>query len=303
MVTAANQPILHRLVERIGEGAGPDPVAEALARAVREAIDPGALKDALSGRWLGHALHPLLTDVPIGCWTSATLLDLLGGRRGEGSADLLLAVGVVTALPTAVTGAIDWGDTTIVDERVRRVGLVHAAVNVAALTCFSASITARRSGRRRAGRVLGLAGMAALAAGGHLGGHLSYARGVGVDRTTFLQQPQEWVAALQDANLGEGVVTRIEVEGMAVVLTRQDGRVYALAARCAHRGGPLDEGQVEDGCVTCPWHGSIFRLADGAVERGPSAYPQPAFDVRVNDGRIEIRAGERQRRLRSNRPA
>jgi nitrite reductase/ring-hydroxylating ferredoxin subunit len=280
-------PTLHRLAERVGQLRALDRVAEPLAGAVREAIPAGRVKDALSGTWLGHALHPLFTDIPIGSWTSATLLDLIGGRQSQVAADRLIAIGVAAAVPTAVTGISDWADSTR-DESVRRIGPVHAVANVAALGLYSASLAARARGERGRGRLLGLAGMAALGLGGHLVGHLSYAKGVGVDRTAFLPQPQDWTDALADSDLPDGETRLIEIGTTPIMLVRHGGRVHALAARCCHRGGPLHEGNVADGQVTCPWHGSTFRLHDGSVVHGPAPYPQPVYDVRVREGRIEV---------------
>ena len=285
------RPRLHRLAEQVGLLEALDGPAESVARAVRGAIPRGAVKDALSGTWLGHALHPLLTDVPIGTWTSSLLVDVLGGREGRRASERLIAVGVLASLPTAATGMSDWADTTPADDSVRRVGAAHAAANVAALGLYAGSLAARRRGRHGAGVALGLAGAGALAVGGHLGGHLSYAKAVGVDQTVFAEGPADWSDALDDAALAEGRLAAVTVEGQAIVLTRRDGRVFALADRCSHRAGSLADGALVDGCVECPLHGSRFRLEDGSVERGPAAYPQPVYAVRVREGRIEVRGG------------
>lgn len=283
------RPILHRLAERVGALEQLDGPAERLSTAVRGLVGSGTVKDGLSGTWLGHALHPLLTDVPIGSWTSATILDLVGGRDSEKAADRLIGLGVAAALPTAASGYSDWADTTLTSDTVRRVGLVHAAANVAALTLYGLSWTARKRGRRGKGVALALAGGGALAVGGHLGGHLSYSRGVGVDQTTFEYGPADWTAALADDQLAEGEAKTADVADVTLMLTRLDGRVYALRSRCSHRGGPLHEGELADGCVVCPWHHSAFRLEDGSVARGPASAPQPAYDVRVREGSIEVR--------------
>jgi nitrite reductase/ring-hydroxylating ferredoxin subunit len=74
-----------------------------------------------------------------------------------------------------------------------------------------------------------------------------------------------------------------------VLLLRQGARVHALADRCNHRSGPLHEGDVGDGTITCPLHGSRFRLDDGSVEQGPATYPQPVFETRVTAGEVEVR--------------
>jgi nitrite reductase/ring-hydroxylating ferredoxin subunit/uncharacterized membrane protein len=266
-----------------------DEPARTVGKAVRETIPSGPVKDVLSGTWLGHALHPLLTDLPIGAWTSAVMLDWLGGERCENGADRLVALGLAAALPTAATGMSEWADAEPASDEVRRVGAVHAVANVAATTLFGASLVARRAGARGPGKLLALAGAGALAAGGHLGGHLAYADGVGVNESAFEDPPDEWTAALREGDLPEGESRYAEVGGVGVLVARHEGRVYALSNRCVHRGGPLDEGELSDGCVTCPLHGSTFRLADGAIERGPAPYPQPAWQVRLRDGVIELK--------------
>ena len=285
------RPRLHRLVERIGSVEALDRPAEAVAKAVRSALGAGAVKDALSGTPLGHPLHPVITDVAIGSWVSALMLDLVGGRDARPGADRLVGLGLLAAVPTAASGLSDWADTTVVDPSVRRIGAAHAATNVGALALYAASLRARRAGRRGAGVALGLAGAGALTAGGHLGGHLSYAKGVGIDQTAFTSGPPEWRDAAAEEAVAEGSLHAVTVDGQQVLVTRRGGRLYALAARCAHRGGPLQDGELVDGCVQCPWHGSRFLLEDGSVERGPAAYPQPVYAVRVRDGRIEVRQG------------
>jgi nitrite reductase/ring-hydroxylating ferredoxin subunit/uncharacterized membrane protein len=287
-----SSPVMHEVAERLGKFGALDAVASLLATAVGY-IGPGRLKDTLSGTWLGHALHPLLTDVPIGSWTSAALLDAIGGEDSAPAAERLVGVGVLAALPTALTGLTEWADSQRSNAAVRRIGVVHAGANVAALALFGASFAARRGGNHARGKALGYAGVGALVAGGHLGGHLSYAKGVGVDQTAFQSGSPEWRPALADSELGEGDQKAVQVDGVSVLVTRQNGTLYALADTCSHRGGPLSKGTIANGCVTCPWHGSTFELADGSVVRGPAAYPQPAYDVRVEAGGIEVRARSR----------
>jgi nitrite reductase/ring-hydroxylating ferredoxin subunit/uncharacterized membrane protein len=286
------RPVLHGLAERIGELQALDGPAEALAKAVRRAVPAGPVKDVLSGTPLGHPLHPVLTDLPIGTWTSALLLDVLGGRAGRRGADRLVALGLLTATPTAVTGLTEWADTTVVDPTVRRVGAVHAVANVGALALFGASLAARRGERRGAGVLLALAGAGALTAGGHLGGHMTYAQGVGIDRTAFEAEPDDWRPTVADSDLGEGALHQAVVDGHDVLLVRSGGSIHALAGRCTHRGGPLADGELVDGCVQCPWHGSRFALEDGSVERGPAAFPQPRYETRVREGRVEVRRAQ-----------
>ncbi|WP_418606824.1 Rieske (2Fe-2S) protein [Georgenia sp. SUBG003] len=106
------------------------------------------------------------------------------------------------------------------------------------------------------------------------------------DRTP---RPREWKDAAAVSDLDGGTL-RVEVSGQPVLLTRHDGELYATGAVCSHMGGPLEEGEIEDGCVVCPWHGSHFRLADGEVERGPATVGILSYDVRVSGDRVEVRA-------------
>ncbi len=277
----------YELVRRIERFAILDKVAKPLAGLVGKAVRPRRVRNLLSGTHLGHPLHPMLTDLPIGAWSMSTLLDTVGGASTEPAADLLVGAGILSAIPTAVTGLNDWSDT--IGEQTR-VGMVHAGANVAALSLYVASLLARRSGRRGRGKSLGLAGLGALMIGGYLGGHLSFARAVNVNHTTFEHRPQEWTPVLTDAELGEGEHRRVFAGEAAVLLVRDDGQLYALANTCSHAGGPLDEGELIDGCVVCPWHTSTFRLTDGGIVRGPASTPQPVYETRVRDGKIEVRA-------------
>jgi nitrite reductase/ring-hydroxylating ferredoxin subunit/uncharacterized membrane protein len=286
----ARLPRLHRLAERIGAVAGLDGPAEGVAKWVRGAIPRGPVKDVLSGTPLGHAVHPLLTDLPIGTWTSAVVLDVVGGRGARPASRRLIAAGLIAAVPAATAGLNDWADTTPASDAVRRIGAVHAVANVTGLGLFAASLGARMRDRHAKGVALGLAGMGALTVGGHLGGHLSFARGVGVDQTVFESPPEDWTEVLDDAVLREGEPRAAQLQDDPIVLVRHNGRVFALADRCAHRGGQLHEGKLVGDCIECPLHGSRFSLADGSVQRGPSAYPQPTHEVRVQNGRIAVRA-------------
>lgn len=259
--------VIRRAPDLTEDLAALDRPANALAGLVTRTVPDGAVKDLLSGTWLGHALHPLLTDLPIGFWTSAWVLDLVGGRPMRPAAQRLVGLGVLSAVPTAASGLVDWADTT---GRSRRTGVVHAAANSTALLCYALSWRARRRGSHTTGVVLGLMGAAAATVGGALGGHLSFALGVGVDNTVFDDHPEGWFAP------GDEVLV---VDG------------HAIANRCTHRGGPLREGDVDGDCVTCPWHASRFRLDTGEVVTGPATRPQPTFDTRPATDRegVEVR--------------
>lgn len=256
-----------------------DGVSDALSGLVNSAVRP--VKSLLSGTWLGHPLHPLLTDVPIGCWTGAVALDLVGGEASAGAIDPLVGVGALTALPAVVSGLSDWADSYGGE---RRLGLVHALTNAAALALFASSLVSRHQARR-----LRLLGFATVSIGGYLGAHLSFSQGLGVDHQVFLEKPEDWVDALDAATLEEGRPTAA-TGGARVMLYRQGSEIYAISDVCPHAGGPLHEGEVDEAlCVTCPWHGSRFRLSDGQVVRGPASAPATLYEARVSEGRIEVR--------------
>src|SRR2546423_6577553 len=175
-------------VERIDNAAALDPAVKAVRNAVNSALPPGPLRDTLNGVWLGHPLHPLLTHVALGLWTGALVLDVVGGKKGRKAADRLIALGVLSAVPTAAAGLADWDD---LDPPELRAGLVHAAANTTAVVLFSSSWVARKRGRRGRGFLLALAGSAATTVGGYLGGHLTYRLGAGVNRNAFEHLPSD----------------------------------------------------------------------------------------------------------------
>jgi nitrite reductase/ring-hydroxylating ferredoxin subunit/uncharacterized membrane protein len=263
-----------------------DAPAGFLAEVGAKLAPAGPLKDALSGTWLGHALHPALTDVPIGAWVSTAVLDLFGGTESETASRRLIGFGILSAVPTALSGLSDYSDTHGAE---RRVGVVHAASNSLALMLYGASYLARRAGRTGMGKALAFLGMSSAMSSAYLGGHLSLSLGVGVDHTVFEAGPSDWTDVLNESELQDGIPRKVEAEGAEVMVVRHGGRLCALDNRCSHLGGPLSEGKVEAGAVTCPWHGSTFSLDDGKVTRGPARSPQPVFETRVTEGRVEIR--------------
>jgi nitrite reductase/ring-hydroxylating ferredoxin subunit/uncharacterized membrane protein len=276
------------VLERLERAKGLDALSEPLQKAVRSVVpQESQLKDLLSGTWLGHPLHPPLTDVVIGTWTSALMLDLIGGRASRDAADGLVAAGVIAAVPTASAGLSDWAELRGGNGRI---GVVHAVGNTTALVLHTLSWLARRRGDRRRGVTLSALGYGSVTVSAWLGGHLSFAKGVGVNQTAFEQAPSEWTPVLDESELEEGAPRAARANGLAVVLIRKGGRLHALADRCSHRGCPLHDGTLnDDETLTCPCHGSTFRL-DGSLVKGPATSPQPAFDVRTNEGAVEIRA-------------
>jgi nitrite reductase/ring-hydroxylating ferredoxin subunit/uncharacterized membrane protein len=279
--------LLEKAMKALEKADALDEPAEALVKVVGPAVRPRPVKNALSGVWLGHRFHPLLVPLPIGFWSGALIFDMIATRRARWAADVLVGSGIVAAVPTAAAGLSDWADA---EPEGRRVGLVHATCNTVALLCYSASLAARLLGRRKAGVGLGVAGAVAISAGGYLGGHLSYVQAVGVEKQRFAGGPKGWTAVLDAADLAEGAPRVVRADDTDVLLVREGNRLHALWAHCTHELGPLAEGHFADGCVTCPWHGSTFRLADGKVVRGPAAFPQPVYEARVTDGKIEVRA-------------
>lgn len=248
------------------------------------------MKDLISGTQLGHALHPLLTDVVIGSFLSATALDVIGGDDSGEASERLIALGIAAYAPTALTGTSDWADGGLGNVPVRRVGLAHAAFNATALGLYGSSLAARRRGRRARGVALGLAGAGALGAAAYLGGHLTLAQGVGVDQTVFDRGPEAWTAALAVADVADGVPTRAVVGETPVFVVRRGRSTFAIHDRCSHRGCSLAErGQIEGDEVVCNCHGSRFALRDGSLIAGPATQPQPAFEARVRAGMIELR--------------
>jgi nitrite reductase/ring-hydroxylating ferredoxin subunit/uncharacterized membrane protein len=275
-------------------------VEQSLQKAIQKAYENAGpagrtLKNGLHGTWLGHPLHPALTDVPIGAWTAAMMFDALdaaGGRKEfRVAADAAVALGIAGALAAAAAGLTDWQST---DPPARRVGLTHGLLNIGGTALFAASLVARRRSARKTGWALSALGYAVAAFSARLGGNLVYGQRVGVDHTAGQTLPAGFVAVLPEGELAEGELKRVQHDGVPILLTRRGSRVLALAETCSHLGGPLAEGRIVDGSVECPWHGSRFALDDGSVVDGPAVHPQPCLETRVRDGQIEIRTASRQ---------
>lgn len=267
--------------------------AEPLQKAVRDtyaAAGPAGqgLKNFAHGVWLGHPLHPVLTDVPIGAWTAALALDLAGnGDAGmRRAARFAIAVGLAGAVGSALTGLTDWSETS---GQSRRAGLVHGLLNIAATTLLTASWLARGDDSRSRGQLTAWAGYLIAAGSAYLGGDLVYGKRIGVTHAV-IEEPEEFTAVATSADLAEGSMIRARKGEVDALLVRQRGRVCALAHPCAHMGGPLSEGTLKDGSVVCPWHGSEFALEDGRVINGPATQAQPTFEVRERGGSIEVKA-------------
>ncbi|WP_114784560.1 Rieske 2Fe-2S domain-containing protein [Botryobacter ruber] len=270
---------------------------DALQPAVLNAFAAGGttgkrLKNVLHGTWLGFPLHPALTDVPVGSWTTAAVLDgmeLLGEKKYAPGADAAVAVGLAGAVGAALTGLTDWTGTT---GKRRKAGLLHGLLNTTAAALYATSLFLRRRKETRgAGIGLSMLGYGIMTYSAHLGGHLVYRMQTGVDHTaTSETPPKDFVAVLPEKELAENTMRCVKAGEVNVLLARKDGKLFALHHTCSHQGGPLSEGDLLDDCrVRCPWHGSVFSLEDGSVVDGPATESQPTFEVRTHDGQIEVR--------------
>lgn len=273
-----------------------EPIADRLQPTIAEALGPDGfigpkVADILHGTWLGHPLHVVLTDVPLGSWSAAAVLDVLEQKTGSRvigrGADAAIAVGLVGAAGAAITGLADW--SKIGGGQPRRIGLAHGLLNATATACYVASLCLRQIHSRRVGRRFALLGLMVSSLAAYLGGHLVFKEKLGVDHTADYSSPEDFVPVLAEAELRENELRRVQANGMPVLLVRRGQRIYAIAETCAHLGGPLSQGKLEDAAVRCPWHGSRFSLEDGRVLEGPSVHAQPVLDVRIRDGQIEVR--------------
>jgi nitrite reductase/ring-hydroxylating ferredoxin subunit len=275
-----------RLAKQLAGLAEPlDEISEPVQEAAGSVPKP--IRDVLDGVWLGNPLHPALTDVPLGAWSTTFALDLAGSSSADGA----LAVGILAALPAALTVLNDWSH---LKGDARRMGTVHALLNTAGLTLNVASLAARRSGHRGVGRFLSGVAYAGTLVSAHLGGHLSFGLGVRVNRTAFERPRERFAPVCEEKDLNGGKLVGVELEGDPVVVSRSEetGEVCAIAATCSHAGGPLGDGERDGDTVVCPWHGSRFDLCSGEVRGGPAVYPQPRYETRVRVGKVEIRAAK-----------
>ncbi|MEO6894037.1 MAG: Rieske 2Fe-2S domain-containing protein [Ginsengibacter sp.] len=250
------------------------------------------IKNFLHGKWLGHALHPLITDVPIGAWTTAVVLDsmeLCGSDKYKAGADAAVTIGLVGAAGAAVTGITDWTGTTQIE---RKAGLAHAILNVGATALFLTSAILRKSEKSRKTAIsLSILGYCITTASAYIGGNLVYNQQMGVNHAAEPEGfPEEFTAVCSEDELGDNAMKCVRAGNVNILIARKNQELFAIANTCSHMGGPLDEGDLLEGCkVRCPWHGSVFSLEDGSVIEGPATEPQPEFDVRTRNGKIEVK--------------
>jgi nitrite reductase/ring-hydroxylating ferredoxin subunit/uncharacterized membrane protein len=277
-----------------------DELSDAIQPLVNRAFSSGGeaghvVKDFLNGVWLGHPLHPVITDVPIGAWTMTELLDLLSTMRGDDPAldaasDITLGAGIVAALGAAVTGITDWSD---VGGEQRRLGMAHALLNVAGLSLCVGSLAVRMGGSNGRGRgtarVLSAAGYSISALAAYVAGELVYGKGMAVNRQAWVDGPEKFTDAAAEDDLAEGKMVRVEVEGRPIVLLKHDDGFHAFEGTCPHFGCGLWEGKLDGHILTCPCHGSQFDVSTGALIHGPATSPVASYDVRRQKGRLQVR--------------
>jgi nitrite reductase/ring-hydroxylating ferredoxin subunit/uncharacterized membrane protein len=257
--------------------------------------------NALNGVWLGHPAHPPLASLTSGAIGTTVGLDALSLLPGRPRSELVdasrfaqraLGLGILANLGSAVTGVTDWQHT---HEEDRRIGLVHGIFNLLATGLYLMSWWDRRGGRHLRGIATSTLGYGITVGSSYLGGALVFESGVGIDQSGKRLHTADWTPVLPAEALRDGKPTRVEADGVGVVLCRTgaDGRVAAFGEFCPHLAAPMSDGWVDRGRIVCPWHGSRFDVASGAVLRGPAAAPLPCYQTRVNDGMIEVRGDGR----------
>jgi nitrite reductase/ring-hydroxylating ferredoxin subunit/uncharacterized membrane protein len=292
--------MLNRIVGRfIDRQRWLEPVADFLQKVVQGSYkllgEPGhALKTFFHGTWLGHPLHPVLTDIPIGAWTIAVLFDLiyLIGRSHSwaAAADLTIFVGLLGALGAAVTGYTDWGATF---GRERRVGIAHGLLNTIVILLYLISFILRIAGGSRGLAILlAYVGYLLVLTAAFLGGDLAFSFGTGVNHHAWQEVPTKFTKVLLEGQLTDGILVKGMAGDTPILLYKRGDNVCAISETCSHAGGPLSEGELEGNIVQCPWHGSRFDVCTGEVKGGPATISQVRYETRRQNGQIEVRRSD-----------
>ncbi len=237
------------------------------------------VRSLLNGTWLGHPLHPALTDVPIGALGLVIVFDVIGRQA---AADVALVVGILAMLASAVVG---YADYSVTDGTARTRASVHSTLMIVALLLYLGSLALRALAPddRTMPVALSIIGFVVLAGGAYVGGDVVFLLGNMVDRHAWRPSGAKW-QPVEVAELPEGAPVKAKVGLQNLVLVRQGDTIHALHDQCAHAGGPLSGGRIVDGCIECPWHQSRFELATGRRRRGPTVYDQPTYEIRVAEG-------------------
>ncbi len=253
------------------------------------------LKDFLHGVWLGHPLHPLLSDVPVGAFVAAFVLDASSVARPE-FADLrraaawVIGVGILGMLAAALAGYADYLD---LEGRDRTYGSVHSMLMLVSLVLYVLSFAFRvnwiGTPFASADVAFQIAGLLVLTVAAYIGGDLVFAFGLQVSRHAWRGGGDKWVA-LEVGDIPEDTPQQAKAGAQTLVVVRHGGMLYAMHDLCSHMACNLsDGGRVVGDAIECPCHGSRFRLRDGRAVRGPAVFSQPQFAVRTADGRTEVK--------------
>jgi len=271
-----------KLLDKWGWGVG---IADFYTAISRFVIRPTWLRSFLHGTWLGHPLHPLLTDVPIGGLTIAIVLDLFGVYDGANWSTGLGLLGLVAA---AIAGFVDLDET---DGKPRQYGGVHSTIMLLAIVVYVVSMLVRLGvtpGSPTEATILAAVGYFLIVGGAYIGGDLVFTFGNMVDRHAWRSGGTKW-AALDVTEVPERQPTKARAGGQTLVLVRRGDKIDALHDTCSHAGCSLSEGTIVGDTIRCMCHGSRFDLATGDVVVGPATYDQPAFEVRRAEGKLEAR--------------
>ncbi len=279
-----------------------DSLSDAIQPLIKDAFSSAGetgrvAKDLLNGVWLGHPLHPVITDVPIGAWTMSQMFDLFSMARGGDSSldtasDLTLGAGIVAAFGAAITGLADWSD---IDENPRkRMGTAHALINVAGLALNIGSLGLRLGGGRNRGlaRTLSTSGYLLNALAAFVAGELVYNLGMSINRNAWNDGPDKFTDLAPVDDIREGKMQNFELEGRQIVVVKHEDGIHAFGGTCSHLGCDLWEGKLEGHTVTCQCHGSQFDITDGHLVHGPATAPVPSYEVRKRSGNLQVRLAQ-----------
>jgi len=285
-----------KLVDAIDQQAWLDSLGDAIQQSIGKAFQSSGrigkeTQNLLNGTWLGHALHPALSDVPIGAWTTSIFLDMVenGDHSLAKASDRAILLGLLASVPASLSGLTDWQHLI---DKPKRVGLMHGLLNLSSTALYSLSLVLRSQGHRGAGKLLSTLGYATVIASSYLGGELVMEYHSGVNWVGTLEEPKDFKPVIEESKLEDNNPVCVTVDSVPLMLVRWQGNIYALANTCPHLGGPLCEGEFDSGIITCPWHGSKFDVTDGSIIDGPTAYPAKRFQTRINNGQVEVRLAE-----------
>ena len=275
-----------------------DPIQSAIHKIFENAGEGGRVfKDLLHGVWLGHPLHPVITDVPIGAWTVAQTLDLASAAKGgdktlDAASDISLGLGLLAAGGAIVTGLADWSES---DGQQRRMGMAHALLNAVGttfnVTSFFLQIGGNK-GNRGLARSLSAAGYLTSSLAAFVAGELVYNLGQGISRNAWVRGTDKLTDVGDAHDLDDGKMHKYDLKGSPVVLIRHDDGIHAFGGTCSHAGCSLWKGKLEGHTVTCQCHGSQFDITNGQLIHGPATDPVPAYEAKEMIGRLYVRLAD-----------